>query len=127
MEQTGSLGTAYRDGEFIIRQGDSAESIFVVQEGRVEIVREQNGVEIQMLVCGRGQMVGLSTLFDGEVQRFHVRALGPARLIAVHRKNLLRRIHEDPSLAFHIIEELSNRTHKLTDQIMQLRLKDINS
>lgn len=126
-EQTGSLGTAYNDGELIIRQGDLCESIFVIQEGQVEFVREQDGIEIQVLVCGQGQLVGVATLFDGGVHQFHVRALGPARLITINRKNLLRRIREDPSLALHIIEVLSDRFHKLTAQVTELTLKQRRS
>lgn len=122
MAKSGSLGRAYEDGEYIVRQGDVADCMFVVQEGQVELVRDENGVETHLVLCGQGQFIGESTLFEGGIHLAHVRAVGPARLISINRKNLLRRIHEDPSLAFRIIEALSYRIHKLTVQVAQLSI-----
>jgi CRP-like cAMP-binding protein len=120
VDKSGSLGRAYQDGEYIVRQGDVADCMFVVQEGQVELVRDEDGVEMHLVLCGQGQFIGESTLFGGGVHMTHVRAVGPARLITINRKNLMRRIHEDPSLAFHIIEALSYRIQKLTVQLAQL-------
>jgi CRP-like cAMP-binding protein len=114
MDDISFLGREYSDGELIIRQGERAERMFIVQEGRVELVREESGIESQLAVCKQGQLFGVSPLFDGGYHMAHARAMGSTRLITISRKNLLRRIHEDPSLAFHIIEILSQRLHKLT-------------
>ena len=39
MMVSGALGKLYRDGEEIIRQGNTGESMYVVQSGRVEVVQ----------------------------------------------------------------------------------------
>ena len=40
---TGALGTVYRDGETIVRQGEMGDSMFVIQQGSVEVLREEAG------------------------------------------------------------------------------------
>ena len=39
----GALGKVYHDGEVIVRQGDPGDAMFVVQEGRLEILFEKDG------------------------------------------------------------------------------------
>jgi CRP-like cAMP-binding protein len=49
-----------------------------------------------------------------------VRALGEARVITVDKRNFMRRVHEDPALAFRLVETMSNRIRKLTQRIAEL-------
>ena len=39
-----TLGRAYRDGEVIAQQGEFGDCMFVIQEGRVDVVVTNNGV-----------------------------------------------------------------------------------
>jgi len=47
--------------------------------------------------------------------------LGPARILTVDHKNFLRRIHEDPSLAYQLMEVMSNRVRRLSAEVTQLK------
>ena len=35
------LGTSYRDQEIIIKQGTTGDSLYVIQEGKVEVIEEE--------------------------------------------------------------------------------------
>jgi CRP-like cAMP-binding protein len=39
--QIGALGKVYQDGEVIIRQGEAGDYMYVIQEGRVEVLVDQ--------------------------------------------------------------------------------------
>lgn len=120
MEKSG-LGKLYADGEVVIRQGDVGENMYVIQEGKVRITMSRDGVETQLRVMGKGEFFGEMALFDREVRSATVRADGPARILTVDRHSLLRRIQEDPSLAFRIIETMSGRLRELSSEIADLR------
>jgi CRP-like cAMP-binding protein len=117
----GTLGKLYENGEVIVRQGEAGDCMYVVQEGQVEVVVERDGKEVPLRVLGEGEFIGEMSLFEREVRSATVRALGPARLLTVDRTGFLRRIHQDPSLAFRVVETLSRRVRDLTDQVARLR------
>ena len=116
-----ALGKIYQDGEVIIRQGDEGHCMFVIQEGRVEVVQQVNGKEVQLGIRGEGEYVGEMAIFEREVRSATVRALGEARVLTVDQKNFLRRVAEDPSLAFSLVQNLSARLRESSKLISELK------
>ncbi len=49
-----------------------------------------------------------------------VRPLGEVRVLTVDKKMFLRKIHEDPSLAFRIMQKLSRRVRELDAKLLHL-------
>jgi CRP-like cAMP-binding protein len=121
--KTGALGKMYQDGEIIIRQGDTGDCMYVVQEGRVEVVVNQNHKEVRLALRGAGEFFGEMELFDHEVRMATVRALGGARVLTVDKRNFMRRIHEDPSLAFRLVQTMSHRLRDLSTEVTRLNLQ----
>jgi CRP-like cAMP-binding protein len=117
----GALGKLYHDGEVIIRQGALGDAMFVIQEGQLEILLEKDGRETRIRVAGRDELIGEMAVFEHEVRSATVRALGDARVLTVDRKNFLRRINEDPSLAFRLVETMSRRVRELSEEVARLR------
>ena len=118
---SGALGKKYRDGEVIIRQGDEGNCMYVIQEGQVEVLQQFTGKEVQLGICGEGECLGEMAIFEREVRSATVRALGEARVLTIDRKNFLRRIAEDPSLAFRLVQSLSARVRELSLKISELK------
>ena len=116
----GALGKVYHDREIIVRQGEAGDGLFVIQEGQLEILSENAGRETRLRVAGKGELIGEMAVFDRQVRSATVRALGEARVLTVDRKNFLRRINEDPSLAFRIVETMSRRIRELSVEVVRL-------
>jgi len=117
--EIGGLGKLYQDGEIVIRQGEMGDNMFVIQEGQVEIVVEQDGQEVRLAVQGAGQPIGEMAIFQHQVRSATVRALGQARILTVDKKRLLRRIHEDPSLAYYMMQTMSQRVRELNAEVVR--------
>lgn len=118
---TGELGKVYQDGEVIICQGDVGTCMYVIQEGQVEVVLEGDDQEVQIGVRGPGEFLGEMAIFDRDVRSATVRALGQARVLTVDKKNFMRRVHEDPSLAFRLVETMSRRIRELNAEVARLK------
>lgn len=118
---SGALGRVYEDGELVVERGDTGDSMYVIQEGQVEVVVEKDGKELRLRTLGEGEFFGEMALFEREARSATVRAIGKARLLTVDRKSLLRRIHEDPSMAFRIVETMSRRVRDLTNELVKLK------
>jgi CRP-like cAMP-binding protein len=95
--------------------------MFVIQDGCVEVLIESAGQQVQLDVLGQNEFFGEMALFENEVRMATVRALGIARVMTIDKKNLLRRIHEDPSLAYRLIQVMSGRVRHLGKEVSQLR------
>lgn len=118
---TGELGKVYEDGEVIICQGEVGTCMYVIQEGQVEVVLEGDNKEVQLGVRGEGEFLGEMAIFDRDVRSATVRALGRARVLTVDKKNFMRRVHEDPSLAFRLVETMSRRIRELNTEVARLQ------
>jgi CRP-like cAMP-binding protein len=119
--ETGALGKVYDPGEVIMHQGEVGDSMHVIQEGQVEVVVERGDREVQLAVRGAGEFIGEMAIFEHEARSATVRALDSARILTVDKKTLLRRIHEDPTLAFHMIQVMSRRIRELSVEVAQLQ------
>lgn len=118
---SGALGRVYNDGEVIIRQGEAGECMYVVQEGEVEVYTVQDGEEVLLAIRKAGELIGEMAIFEREVRSASVRARGEARVLTLDKKNFLRRINEDPSLAFRIVQAMSGRIRELSEEVARLR------
>jgi CRP/FNR family transcriptional regulator, cyclic AMP receptor protein len=119
--EIGALGKEYLDGEIIIQQGESGECMYVIQEGQVEVIRELDDNRVRLAIRDQGDFIGEMAIFEREVRMATVRALGKARVLTIDKRNLLSRIHSDPSLAYRLVQSMSARIRELSVEIAQLR------
>ena len=119
-----TLGKTYTDGEIIVRQGESGNCMFTVQKGQVEVLKEHEGRgQVRVATLGKGDIFGEMAIFEREVRSATVRALGEAQVLTVDKKTFLRRVQEDPSLAFNLVRLMSQRIRNLTAELGERRSK----
>jgi len=107
------LGRLYQDGEIIFRQGDPGDCMYIIQLGQVEVMQRKGDKEFCLGVLGKGDFFGEMALFGQAVRSATVRSLGGASVLTLEKKGLLRKIHEDPSLAFTMLKKMSDRIQEL--------------
>ena len=118
---SGALGREYKGGDVIVHQGEIGDCMYVIQEGEVEVVRVENGSIIRLAVLGRGDFFGEMSVFEKEVRSATVRALDKVRVITVDKKTFMRRIQEDPTLAFRIYQTMASRIKQLNEELVALK------
>ncbi len=117
----GDLGKTYNDGEVITRQGDVGDCMYVIQQGQVQVLVEKGGVETPLRIASEGEFMGEMAIFDREERSATLRAVGEARVLTIDKKNFLKRVHKDPSLAFRLVQTMSKRVRDLSDEIARLK------
>lgn len=117
-----ALGQVYADGEVIVRQGETGDCMYTLQDGRLEVLSHQEGRgDVRIGVMEKGAIFGEMAIFEREVRSVTVRALGEARVMTLDKKSFLRRVQEDPSLAFNLLRIMSQRIRRLTDAVGERR------
>lgn len=89
-------------GERVVAQGDPSDALFVVAEGRCEVVRD--GVRLSEI--GSGAAFGELGVLDGEPRSATVTALVPTTLLRIPRDELEALLDESPDVARSIIRHL---------------------
>lgn len=111
------LGRLLEDGEIIVRQGESGDCMFAIQDGRLEVIKTGKRGDVQVAVLGKGDIFGEMSIFEKEVRSATVKALGRARVLTVDKRTFLRRVQEDPTLAFNLVRMMSQRIRKLSAEL----------
>lgn len=115
------LGKPYADGEVICRQGEIGDRMFVVQSGTVVVAREDDGIEVTLGELEAGDLFGEMAIFDRQPRSATVRAKRNARVLTLDKRGFVKRVHEDPSLAYRLLRDLSRRVRALDSQLSGLR------
>ena len=99
-------------------QGAPGDALYIIQRGKVKVVlSDVEGKEVILSVLGPGDFFGEMALFDKDVRSATVRPVGEVRVLTVDKKMFLRKIHEDPSLAFRIMQRMSRRIRELNEEL----------
>ncbi|HXC61960.1 MAG TPA: cyclic nucleotide-binding domain-containing protein, partial [Nitrospiria bacterium] len=85
-------------GEIVFRQNDFSESLYMILEGRVELlVKPDDGPEKSVATLGPGEFLGEMSLISGRRRSATVRAVSEGLLWEVTRKAMLKFIYTTPA------------------------------
>ena len=106
--------------EILFREGDPGGSLYVVLDGEIEITHSLDATLVTFGSITAGDFFGEMCVFEKQPRSATVRAIGQARVLTVDKKNLLRQITVDPTLAFNLLEKMSARIRTLNQQVAWL-------
>jgi NTE family protein len=86
-------------GEWLFRQEDKGDALFVVRTGRVEVIREQPGPPEVLVVAGPGAALGELSILSGRPRAASARAIRDCELLRLDRDVLLEMLGVSPDLA----------------------------
>jgi CRP-like cAMP-binding protein len=119
----------YHDGDKIVTEGKYGNWIWVILEGKVEVVKETPQGQRRIVRLTVGSFVGtLSTTMPGQfnVRTASVYAVGPVQLGLLDSQRLYSEYIKLSPLFKDIILSLGNRMKQVTGMIVDVGLKNIN-
>ena len=121
MSDEGHLGRVYKDGETIVEEGMPSRSLFIIQSGKVRIFKGHGEKETALAILGESDIFGEMSLFDASPRSATAKAVGETRVLAIDHEGLLKRIKMDPTLAFRIIRQMSQRIRSLNTRLISVQ------
>ncbi len=119
MEKENLLGKEYKDGDVIFKENSIGKEMYVILSGKVAIIKEKSGVETILATLKEGDFFGEMALFDNCPRSATTKALGNVEVLKIDQKNFLKKIVRDPSLAFRMLEQMSQRIREMDERIMK--------
>ena len=92
-------------GEWLMREGDEADSLFLVQTGRLEVV-DEGPPEKVIRMLRRGDVLGELALLREDRRSASVRAIRDAGLLEISRSAFAELIRQAPSFALELTREM---------------------
>jgi CRP/FNR family transcriptional regulator, cyclic AMP receptor protein len=113
-------------GVFIQIEGDPAEMMYVVTQGRVKIARVgENGREQVLNVIPAGGHFNTVPIFDGGACPANAQALTDVALLGLPRDAMLRLVEQQPPLALALLKEFTGRLRHLINLVDDLSLHTV--
>jgi CRP-like cAMP-binding protein len=102
-QETGALQLA--PGEFLFKEGEKGEKMFVVLEGEMDILLGDFVLE----TVKSGALIGEMALIDDSPRTASVMAKSPSRLAEIDRRRFHFLVQQTPHFATHVMKTLADR------------------
>ncbi|MDQ6686224.1 MAG: Crp/Fnr family transcriptional regulator [Actinomycetota bacterium] len=121
-----AAATRYRRGQIVFVEGDTADALLVVVEGRLKVIaRTPDGDELLLAVVGPDSTLGELALADGGRRSATVEALEDSMALRVEREAVRQLARARPALAEHLVVALARVVRRLTGAAADLVFLDV--
>src|SRR5437879_8946959 len=94
----------------IFSQGDPAESVFYIQQGRVKLkVKSKQGKEAVIAILGAGEFLGEACLIGQTVCLATATTMVPSSILRIVKQEMLRVLHEERTFSDLFVPYLLSR------------------
>lgn len=105
-------------GEYIFERGDLGTEMYVIREGKIEIMNP--GIDAEPIaVLGKGDFFGEMAILEGAPRTASARAAADAQLVQIDESTFSRLLRRDPEVAVRIMRKLSQRIRHLEELLMK--------
>jgi CRP/FNR family cyclic AMP-dependent transcriptional regulator len=117
----------YEKGEVIVKQGDVADSFYVLAAGQVKVyISNKEDKEVIVGTLSAGEFFGEISLFDQEPRSASVAALERCYVQQLSYKSLQKVLDRSPQIAKKLMQGMSQRLRHADRQISTLALMNIS-
>jgi len=113
-------------GVVLFHEGDPGDSLYMVQQGTIEIsVHAADGRKLALDMVRGGEAFGEIALFGGN-RTATARALDDCALLAIHRTDVLETLRRRPDLALQFIDLLCTRLREVSDKLTERAFRPVS-
>ena len=117
----------FEKGEVIVRQGELANSFFVIASGQVKVYMTEGKREIILKTLSAGDFFGEMPMLDLEPRSASVAAMERCQLQTLSYKAFQKAMEGSADIAKRVLETLAKRLRDADRKISTLALMDISS
>ena len=101
-----SVTESHKEGELLFREGDPANTFYVLLKGRVKLSLGETG-QIVYIVSNAGEAFGWSSLIDREGFSASAECMAPTKLLKFDNEKLQKILEEDPTNSLILFKRLA--------------------
>lgn len=110
-----SQRTNYRSGDRLLKEGDRAETVFIILEGKARVLRGEGDGAIQIATVESGAVVGEMGVVLDRPYSGTIVAETPVTALRIDKRTFLDLLTKVPQLSLALIRELAGRVLATSD------------
>lgn len=114
-------------GELLFSDGDPAAEAYLLQEGRVRLIKRVGAIERSLRVLRPGDLFGESALVAGAARSSTAVAATAGSVLVIDQRTLEQILSTHPVVGMRVMQQLVRRLRDAEDQIEVLMLEDSRS
>ncbi len=118
-------GIEVKKGEYIFKEGDTADSMYLIHKGKVQISKDVVSGERKLVTLSEGQFIGEMAIINSTSRSANALAVEDCELIKMDKHSFDHSVRENHELAVSVIKLLSDRLRETTDALPVLTEKNI--
>jgi putative ABC transport system ATP-binding protein len=99
-------------GTQVIREGDAGDKFYLIREGRVEVLADEQGSPRLLATLGPGEFFGEAALLEDRPRNATVKAVGPVDLYALKKADFQEAISSSQSMREELIKVFAHRIRR---------------
>jgi len=122
-EQAAVLGKLMKsrqlaDGEYLIIEGAADDTLYVLLEGKLEVVKNAGGAdEASLAVLRDGDLAGEMSFVDGESHTVGLRALCDSHVISLARSDFEGVVSDHSRLVYLVMRAITRSAHRIVHRM----------
>ena len=114
-------------GEWVFVNGDPAETIYLLQKGRMKITAlSEGGHEVVHEILGPGDIFGDTSTILGIPRTTSAQTLEPSLLCEIRRRDFESLLRSDPELTLQLLKSVGLRLKKAEAQLVNVICNDVS-
>lgn len=111
---TGKTSCEYQAGKIVFSQGDTADAVFYIQNGKVKLtVVSKSGKEAVVAILPEASFFGEGCLAGQPIRMATASTTQPSTIIRVKKTTMLELLHQDPEFAERFLAYLLSRNIRM--------------
>ena len=121
------FGKRLTAGQIIYREGELGSEAFLLQEGRVRLIKRVRTAERSLMVLRPGDLFGESAFIAGALRSSTAIALSDGTALALDQPTFQNLLENNRAVAARVVQQLVRRLRDAEDQIEIMMLRDTQS
>jgi CRP-like cAMP-binding protein len=109
------LLTFHKD-QVIIDFDSICNGVYIVSEGKINIIKKDNGIEKQLFTISKNQILGLTEILQGERSECKAVANETVKVYFISGSDFLSSIKNDKALRLEVMQKFSKQISKIEAQ-----------
>jgi CRP/FNR family cyclic AMP-dependent transcriptional regulator len=107
-----------KSGEHLIVEGTVDDSLHVIIEGNIEVIKRTAGDGVaNIAVIREGHLAGELSFIDGDIHTVGLRTLSDSKVLSLARVDFEKIITTDPLLVYKVMRAVARSAHRIMHQM----------
>lgn len=99
------------DGEMLVREGEARRTLFVLSEGRIDVVTLVGHSEVTVYQMRGGECAGTRAFVDGSARKAALRTVGKSTVLTLEPGDLEALLESHPRIVYKVMRAIFRTTH----------------